>query len=327
MPDSFGFSITLRENGLHSFSRGLDAYDNYLRNRQPILLKDAIMFMHHGIELLLKQVLVNQSEYLIFEDLDEASKKQKDANRQGIGIFFLANPPKTVGYLEAINRVEAFVKPSGLEPNLRTNLEKLNNLRNQLEHYSITADKEEVEKLLSSIRVPLQRLFNSKIGETRQLTTPKNRRTLNHLESVVTTYRKEEKEIAHLLRQFKGQTIPGPLLNLSGTFVLPKFTSVLTEYNVPQSGIMVDILAEGENARWVVEVKFYGEHLLTANLLDSLLRVAYYARAASATAWLVVLGESLKIPDKIRSAARSEGVCLTGTGEMRELKHLLLSDH
>jgi hypothetical protein len=85
--------MSLRENGLHSFGRGLKSYDEYLSSHNPILLKDTIIFLHHGIELLMKQILVQHSEYLIFDDLDIASKKQIDADRRGINVFDLDQPP------------------------------------------------------------------------------------------------------------------------------------------------------------------------------------------------------------------------------------------
>ncbi len=80
--------ISLRENGEHSFKRSLEFYKAYERTHDQMLLKDAIIFLHHGIELLMKEVLIRHSPYLIFEDLKDVPSKQKDADKQGVGIFF-----------------------------------------------------------------------------------------------------------------------------------------------------------------------------------------------------------------------------------------------
>src|SRR5215211_5177835 len=52
-------------------------------------------------------------------------------------------------YELAIDRVAVFVKPAELSKDLRRSLERLNRLRNQVEHYALEADKEELVRLLS----------------------------------------------------------------------------------------------------------------------------------------------------------------------------------
>jgi len=82
------FVISLRENGLHSLWRGIESYGTYDRNQDKLMLKDAIMFLHHGVELLMKEILIKHSPFLIFEDLRDAATKQKQADELGLGIFF-----------------------------------------------------------------------------------------------------------------------------------------------------------------------------------------------------------------------------------------------
>jgi hypothetical protein len=155
-PEKDTFKISLKENGLHSLWRGIESFQAYTKTQDKWLLKEAIVFVHQGIELLMKQMLVQHSEYLIFEDIGpETVKKQKQANSQGIGIFYLSSPPKTVTYLDSIGRVEAFVKPPELDEPLITRLHELNRLRNQLEHYAIEADVEQIVRLLGNVREPV----------------------------------------------------------------------------------------------------------------------------------------------------------------------------
>src|SRR5258708_387685 len=117
MPER-GFKISLRENGEHSFKRGLETYRAFESSEDPWLLKEAIMFLHHGIELLMKEVLYKHSPYLIYEDIRELHKKQKIADEQGRGIFSITPPPNTVRYEIAIERIDAFIKPPELDKNL-----------------------------------------------------------------------------------------------------------------------------------------------------------------------------------------------------------------
>jgi hypothetical protein len=125
------FKISLRENGEHSFKRSLESYKAYESSRELMLLKDTIMFLHQSIELLMKEMLVSHSPYLIFEELKDIPRTQMEANKQGMGIFFIEKPPRSVTYEVAIDRVEAFLNPIELDENLKQNLNRLNRLRNR----------------------------------------------------------------------------------------------------------------------------------------------------------------------------------------------------
>ena len=59
----------------------------------------------------MKEMLAQHSPYLIFEELRDIPKKQKEANKHGIGIFFIDKPPRSVTYEVAIERVAAFLSP------------------------------------------------------------------------------------------------------------------------------------------------------------------------------------------------------------------------
>jgi hypothetical protein len=160
------FRITLLENGIHSLERGFDSVDEYLRREEDeFLLKEAILFIHHGIELLLKQLLAQESKFLIFSNLRSVVKRQREANQKGVDIFSLDKPPYTISYPEAIERVDAFLEVPEFTHQLQQDLKELNQLRNQLEHYAIKTDKLRTVRLLSRIRVPLLRLFEAQMSE------------------------------------------------------------------------------------------------------------------------------------------------------------------
>jgi hypothetical protein len=180
MSDSI-FKITMKENGEHSFKKGIDAYEEYMQKEDHMLLKDAIMFLHHGIELLMKEILARHSPFLIFEELKDLPRKQKLADQKGISIFSIDNPPRTVSYEVAIERVEAFIKPAELDKPLLDNLTALTKLRNKLEHHEIEADRREVIDLLIAVHDPALRLFETQLGRLEQFHSPRAKSVWNNI--------------------------------------------------------------------------------------------------------------------------------------------------
>jgi hypothetical protein len=159
------FEITLIKNGIHSFNKGLDKFLDYQSNnkKDEFQLKEAIMFLHHGTELLLKQVLINEKgEYLIFSDINsDTTKKIIRAKEQGISVFNLTKPPKTASFLEIIDRIKAFVNTPKIDESLESRLKELNSFRNNLEHYGIYCDKLRVENLLLKLHKPISEFFRT----------------------------------------------------------------------------------------------------------------------------------------------------------------------
>jgi hypothetical protein len=312
------FKINLKENGLHSLWRGIESYQEYTRTQGRWRLKEAIIFIHHGIELLMKEMLVQHSEYLIFDDIGpDTVKKQKQATSEGIGIFYLPKPPKTVAYMDAISRVEAFIQPPELDEPLVTRLYELNQLRNQLEHYAIEADAEQVVRLLGSIREPLLNLFEAQIGGIKKEEPTKVYRTWTDMESLAHEGLLREREVAELVQHFRGQEVPGYLFNLEGNIILPIFRSVECGVRPDKPRWSeIDIFAETDSDPWVIEVKT-GRTLK----MHGLYQVAAVSSALGRTTpWLVFFGE---LHQNIRQQAKDLGVLLTGIQEWQELERLV----
>lgn len=158
------FKISLEENGIHSFNKGLDEFIRYEEGnkRDDFLLKEAIMFLHHGIELLLKQVLINHSgEYLIFNNINKDTvKKIIEAKKKNVSVFNVSKPVHTASYLEIIQRIKAFVNNLELEESLETRLIDLNTIRNNIEHYGIETEKQKVESLLLNLHKPISEFLS-----------------------------------------------------------------------------------------------------------------------------------------------------------------------
>lgn len=310
------FSITLIQNGMHSLNKGIQAFQRYSSTNNQMLLKDAIMQVHHGVELLLKEMLLRENPLLIYENLGDMTKKQEVADRAGVALFALPDPPKTVTYMDAVKRVGVHIKPKELDTSLVQDLTELNRVRNQVEHYAIDVDLDYVTRLLGSLHAPLTALFESQIGGVvKQFQTPQSDRAWAAVRQDAKAGLDAEKEVAQLLGAFRGQDVPGALFCTDGRLVLPEFVEILTNYYVPEYGIEVDVLARGNAESWVVEVKV-GKRI-SASVLDSLFARGLYLKAMP---WLVVFSP---IPVSLRDAARQRRVLLTGPEEYARLRELL----
>ena len=79
---------------------------------------------------------------------------------------------------------------------------------------------------------------------------------------------------------------------------------------------MVDIFAESEDARWVIEVKVRARGPQLADLDQ----VAAYGSLSGATLWLVVFGV---VPEAVKEIAAQRDILITGSDEWKELKSII----
>jgi hypothetical protein len=319
------FQISLRENGEHSLKNSLDSYKRYEVSKEPLFLKDAIMFLHHGIKLLMKEMLVNHSPYLMFEELRDIPKKQKEANKQGVSIFFIKQPPKSVTYEVAIDRVEAFINPPELTDNLRQNLTTLNRLRNQLEHYAIHADKEEVIRILEAIHEPILNLFENHLGPLTMLRTPQINQIWSNIGHIAKEHQMKIHEVYMLMEKFNFQKVPGRLFGQSGEMRLPKFDWITENYRMnlgDDVGIVeFDIFAEckdayGEYKSWPVIIKLNPPSIDFIHMMD------IYRILAGSTPWLIVFNE---LSNEFAEGAWELGLMVTNARDLQKLKELVES--
>lgn len=123
-----------------------------------------------------------------------------------LGIFFLGRPPKTVTYDEAIKRVSAFIKPPELTDNLQADLNSLNQFRNQLEHYAIEANKEDVIQLLAELCEPLLELFENQLGQVKKQQPTKVTQAWAKVQKLAETHNELEKEVFEVIADLMGKT-------------------------------------------------------------------------------------------------------------------------
>lgn len=307
------------DNGVHSLGAGIDAFRSYVHPGQEYLLKDAVMSLHHGIELLLKEMLFRENPYLIYEDLRDAAKKQKEADKKGIGIFQLERPPKTVSYEDALDRVDAFIRPVLLTDTLKSQLIELNRVRNSLEHYELDVEADKLEQLLKILIDPLLSLFRTGLQDLHM-------RGPNAPDGASVTISDRENEFSRLVKEvenamtaFNGQTVPGSIFGIEGNIVLPRFTSIRRDksrFVGIGSEFGYCLVAESPKGEWIVEIQKHP----TAHATKLLMHLSHVATERQECVWLVLFHAR---DANYSFAPRAEGVYVTLGSDWPKLKALL----
>lgn len=168
--------LSLMENGLDSLKKGykaLNTYDELLdANKEDIekslALKEAILNIHHGIEILMKYLLYKKSEYLVFSNIDDNVKKAyclKNQNKLS-SIFETSVIDKihTVTYSEAFERLTKICNYE-FSKKFSDKIEKLNIYRNRITHSEVTIDDQEIAQLFDGLIDSLDIYFFKYIGE------------------------------------------------------------------------------------------------------------------------------------------------------------------
>lgn len=163
---------SLLENGIDSLKKAktnIEEFEKYYKKSSYHFLKDSIIFLNHGIEILLKYILSKQNESLIFTDIDlymEAKKILKDQskgkknpfefNRRNVFDVNLSNGNKkkqlyTINLNEAIKRIK-FLLDIELSENVEAAITLINEYRNHITHHSIVLDESSVQELVEKIK-------------------------------------------------------------------------------------------------------------------------------------------------------------------------------
>ena len=119
----------------------LSAAEAVRRNDGPRSLKDAILHVSSGIELLLKARIVREHWSLIFSNIDNASQENLTK-----GNF------TSIGFLAALDRLELIVDIP-IDKSLVNHLKELRKLRNRLVHFTAILNREQANSLLAKSMV------------------------------------------------------------------------------------------------------------------------------------------------------------------------------
>lgn len=169
-------SFTILENGADSLKKAkesIENYENVIEEYATHHMKDAVIYLHHSIEILLKYLLTLESEYLIFEDLKklayakkELMEKQKEASQQTHNFIVHRKPKsytsvfdvpkgkklKTIGLEEAKLRVQ-YLSGIDIHKDFEQGIEKVQVYRNQITHHTININSEEKNDLISNLKI------------------------------------------------------------------------------------------------------------------------------------------------------------------------------
>lgn len=334
-------SIGLLDNCYHSLKRGYELW-NIVKERNDInernaddgwLLKESIIWVHHGIELALKKMLAQVNECFIFEKLDDekfwrALGKYKKDNKDyidvegtnNISIIHLFNEDvdsKSISFTQALTRAvlmldieELYAQPK--KTDFRKNIDRLTNYRNRLIHFSLDLNIDEVTVLLGELLEPLLKLLKTHIKDInfRDNYLPKIRETAKGVQELAKTKtEKNQERIINIMNAFKGKEVPGHIFNQEDDpFRLPTFSKVKKTQN-----IAVDIIGHiSGDERWLVQIKI-GTIFFMGDL--PYIKTEKYGKCI--TKWLVFLTpvDSSKI-----ERLKKSGLLVSSLKEIEELE-------
>lgn len=301
MTKSNSLKIGLLDNAFHSLQRGYEMFNVGKQKQDPLALKEAIIWIHHGIELSIKQLLVESNEYLIFDNVDKAVEKLAQLRRKShmdnanaLDLFDYSESITTVGFGKLIDRAAVMLNLRELAQgtDLRNKIDALTTYRNKIVHYTIEVEVDEVIALLADLVEPLLSLLESELRDKKFIksyasTIRKNARLIS--ETYHLMYEQTTKRIMHLVEKFNGQEVDGRLFGVAGKskIMLPKFDLVQSEFGRGDSGF--DLLAKNNKDTWLIEIKIGNLNSGIANRLIDKLRYSKIKFGEESKPWLILM--------------------------------------
>ncbi|GMT41470.1 MAG: hypothetical protein IEMM0001_2205 [bacterium] len=165
--------IKLIENGLDSLKKGFEYLKQYEEqylleksgHERYFILKDAILSIHHGIEILFKEVLRKSNELLIYSDIDKSLKNAYVEKRQRKldSLFETSQTLHTVTFREAIDRVQRICGHE-INQHFSNKLHKIEDYRNQITHSEVALDEIEINETFDGLIDEVDIFFMKSIG-------------------------------------------------------------------------------------------------------------------------------------------------------------------
>jgi len=172
----------LLDNGTDSLKKSkvsIEQFEALHREHSYHHLKDAVIFLNHGIEILLKYILSSRNESLIFKDIKVYMKakeqlKHMPPKEKGFGIHLERNMPtifdvpekdlgnkklETITLREALNRVQ-FLCDIEITKDFKDSIFLINDYRNDLTHHSIKLSSTDEERLISILKTLYDNVLN-----------------------------------------------------------------------------------------------------------------------------------------------------------------------
>lgn len=162
--------FTLLDNGVDSLKKAklsIDKFEEVHIDFGITYLKDSIIFLNHGVEILLKYILSKRNESLIFTDIKlyiEAKKdllSRNDRPNGGFGIqrgykMTVFDIPKgknlrTITFDEAVKRIK-YLCDIEVPDDLSGAFFKLNDFRDNFTHYTVNLTEEDKSYFISNLK-------------------------------------------------------------------------------------------------------------------------------------------------------------------------------
>ncbi|MEA2564196.1 MAG: hypothetical protein QOH06_5700 [Acidobacteriota bacterium] len=323
--------VGLLENAAHSLQRGYELWSRGQQLGDGMLLKEAIIWVHHGIELVFKQLLVQTNEYLVFDKVDEAIQRLGTLRRQPgmmqatvLDLFEYGQGAYTVGFAKLVDRVAVMLGIKELTPGqpLRQDIDDLTIYRNKIVHFSVTMNIAEVTSLLSDILEPLLQLLDREVNDQKfkEVCIPEVRRRVAQVSSYGFELEAEsENRIRRLLAHLKDTAVPGELLGAVGEVQIPSFAEIT---GTTRGAVGADLEAKSNAEDWLIEVKLRVQARSGEQLREQLerYRELYKKRTGrEPKVWLVVLSEVAPV---VRAFLVHSGILLSTKDDLALLESL-----
>ena len=115
-------------------------------------VKDSVLAMNHAFETLFKHILKDQSEYLIFSNIESYMKAKEAMIQQNKkNIFDVKGNLQTVGLIDALRRLK-FLCNFRIDSDLIGAIDYLVETRNKLQHYELIISKDELTTLIEKLK-------------------------------------------------------------------------------------------------------------------------------------------------------------------------------
>jgi hypothetical protein len=291
--------IGLLDNACHSLQRGYEMFNKGKNKKDALALKEAIIWIHHGIELSIKQLLVQSNEYLIFENIDEAVRKlahlRKQPNMDNANVLDLFDSSEgvyTVGFGKLVDRAAIMLNIQELSQGaeLREKIDALTSYRNKTVHFTVDVRLEEVINLLGELMEPFLSLLSKEINNKDFVKgcIPKVRAQAESVSAVYRLqYKETEERIEKLLLKFNGIEVSGDYFRIPGRIRLPKFDSIEKESKPRDFGF--DLFAKSNTENWAIEIKIGRPNSNQIHYLMEKYK-SYLDQFSDVKFWLIVLG-------------------------------------
>jgi hypothetical protein len=147
--------FTLLDNGADSLKgaySSLEKFEN-LHEGTDHNLKDAVIYLNHGLEILFKLILKKSSPALMFTDIKAYQKAKIDMKKKNAkNVFEVDSTLRTVTLEDALKRVELLCDID-ISDSLKGAIYYINKIRNQLMHYEVELKAEELNELIIKLKV------------------------------------------------------------------------------------------------------------------------------------------------------------------------------